>query len=256
MKKSEISFQLYSARKYKPYEELFSFISNNGITNVELFDINSFEETKNFLEKYNLTSFSSHINFSALKSTKEIIEKLKKLNVKHAIVPAPDVKPGSEFKENFNKSEDEWNNFGKELSSYVSVFEENGLTLGYHNHAFEFKKLPSGKMPIECMLDHNENLKFEIDIGWTIAGNSDPLYWIKKYSNKIIACHLKDFFSNDIDFQDHDQQSAIGEGFIDWKLILSEIKKTNCEIIAIEHDDPKDYKDYILKSLKYLSSIY
>ena len=67
--------------------------------------------------------------------------------------------------------------------------------------------------------------------------------------------HLKDFYSKDVDFQNHDQQSTVGEGFIEWPVILSEIKKTKCEIIAIEHDDPKDYKDYITKSLNYLISI-
>ena len=152
-------------------------------------------------------------------------------------------------------SEEEWNHFGKKLSSYVKVFEDNGLTLGYHNHAFEFNKLPSGKMPIECILDHNENLKFEIDLGWTVAGKQDPLIWIKKYANKIIACHLKDFYSRNKDLQDHNEQSAIGEGFIDWVTILQEVRKTNCKIYAIEHDDPDDYKDYTTKSLNFLTTI-
>ena len=108
-------------------------------------------------------------------------------------------------------SEEEWNHFGKKLSSYVKIFEDNGLTLGYHNHAFEFNKLPSGKMPIECILDHNENLKFEIDLGWTVAGKQDPLIWIKKYANKIIACHLKDFFSKDKESVSDDHDWVVNE---------------------------------------------
>ena len=59
------------------------------------------------------------------------------------------------------------------------------MTLGYHNHAFEFNKLPSGKMPMECILDHNENLKYEIDLGWVLAGKADPIFWIKKYASRI-----------------------------------------------------------------------
>jgi len=255
MKKNEVSIQVYTARKFKPYEEIFKFLSNEGIVNVELFEIEAFEETKELLQKYNLAAQSSHISFTTLKDTNAIINKLKTLNIKHAIIPAPKVKSGSKFEDNFNKDEEEWNRFGKELSSYVKRFEENGLTLGYHNHSFEFNKLPSGKMPIECMLDHNENLKFEIDIGWTVAANQDPLFWIKKYSDKIIACHLKDFYTKDQDFQDHNKQSAIGEGFIDWAKIIPEVKKTNCEIYAIEHDDPDDYKEYTSKSLNFLTTI-
>jgi sugar phosphate isomerase/epimerase len=127
--------------------------------------------------------------------------------------------------------------------------------LGYHNHSFEFNQLPSGKMPIECILDHNENLKFEIDLGWVVAGKQDPLIWIKKYGYKLIACHLKDFYSKDKDLIDYKEQCAIGEGFIDWATIISEVKKTNCKIFAIEHDDPEDYKDYTSRSLNYLSTI-
>ena len=255
MNKNQISFQVYSARNFKPYEKIFKFLSESGIQNVELFEVEALDETRDLLEKYNLTAKSSHIGFDTLKDTKDIISSLQKLNVKHAIVPCPVGKPSEKFENIFDKNEEEWNDFGKKLSSYVNIFEDNGITLGYHNHAFEFNKLPSGKMPIECMLDHNKNLKFEIDIGWTFAGNSDPLLWIKKYSEKIIACHLKDFYSKNIDFQNHENQSSIGEGFIDWNVILSEIKKTNCEIIAIEHDDPKDYKTYIEKSLNYLTSL-
>jgi sugar phosphate isomerase/epimerase len=54
---------------------------------------------------------------------------------------------------------------------------------------------------------------------------------------------------------DNKEQCAIGEGFIDWATIISEVKKTNCKIFAIEHDDPEDYKDYTSRSLNYLSTI-
>ena len=255
MKKEEISIQVYTARKFKPYEEIFEFLSSEGIINVELFEVEAFDETKDLLPKYNLTSLSSHIGFETLRNTDQIIKSLKTLNIRHAIVPAPVGKPGDKFESIFDKNEEEWNQFGQELSSYVKVFEDSGLTLGYHNHSFEFNQLPGGKMPIECILDHNENLKFEIDLGWTVAGKQDPIIWIKKYANRIIACHLKDFYSKDSNLMDYKEQSAIGEGFIDWVKIISEVKKTNCEIYAIEHDDPADYKDYTTKSLNYLSTI-
>ena len=255
MKKEEVSIQVYTARKFKPYKEIFEFLFQEGISNVELFEVEAFDETKDLLQKYNLTSLSSHIGYTTLENVDEIINNLKALNIKHAIVPAPVGKPGGKFSSNFDKNEEEWNSFGKELSSYVKVFEDSGLTLGYHNHAFEFNKLPSGKMPIECILDHNENLKFEIDLGWVVAGNQDPIIWIKKYASKIIACHLKDFYSKDRDLQEHKEQSAIGDGFIDWVKIIPEVKKTNCEIYAIEHDDPDDYKKYTIQSLQNLELV-
>lgn len=254
MNKKDISLQIYTARLFKPYKNIFNFLSEVGMNKVELFEIEVFDETKELMDEYNITSPSAHIGFETLQDT-NIIKDLKKLDIKHAIVPCPIGKPGGKFASTFDKNEEEWNNFGKKLSSYVKVFEDNGITLGYHNHSFEFNPLPSGKMPIECMLDHNENLKFEIDIGWVVAGKSDPIFWIKKYSSKIIACHLKDFLSARMDLIDHDSQCSIGEGFIDWKKILLEIKKTKCEIIALEHDDPKDYKEYVSKSLNFIEKL-
>jgi len=108
---------------------------------------------------------------------------------------------------------------------------------------------------MECILDHNEKLKYEIDLGWVVAGKADPIYWIKKYASRIIACHLKDFSSIDLDLISHDSQCAVGDGFIDWSSLIHEVKKTNCEVFALEHDDPKDYKEYLLKSIENLKDI-
>ena len=83
----------------------------------------------------------------------------------------------------------------------------------------------------------------------------DPVPWIQKYSNKIIGCHLKDFYDQSKNLLEHDEQSAVGEGFIDWPTLISEVKKTPCEVFILEHDDPKDYKEYTTKSLEYLETI-
>ena len=256
MNVNQISFQLYTARKYTPYRNVLEFISSTGIKNIELFALSDFDdkEIKDLLEEFNLTSLSAHISFESLEEIDLIINKLKYLNIKHAIIPAPKAIPGKEFADFFKISEEEWVNFAREISNKIQIFNDNGLTLGYHNHSYEFNALSNGKFPIEYILDVNENLKFEIDLGWTTAGGANPIEWISKYQNQIIACHLKDFYSPS-NMLDHNNQTSIGEGFINWEKLLSAISQTPCEIIAIEHDDPKDYKDYIFKSIKYLKKI-
>ena len=257
MEKSEISIQLYTTRKFEPYENILNFFSQSGITNIELFGLESIDvdEFKTIMGSANISSRSTHVSFEALKDTQNVIDRAKKLEINHVIVPAPPARKDAEFKDTFQMDQSEWTAFGKNLSMHVNKFEDAGLTLGYHNHSYEFNPLPSGKLPIECMMEHNENLKFEIDLGWATAGGADPLPWIEKYSNKIIACHLKDFFSKDKDMLDHDNQSAIGDGFIDWSELISSIKKTNCQLYVLEHDDPKDYKEYISRSVENLKDI-
>ena len=257
MEKKEISMQLFTTRHFQPYDPVLKFLSDLGIVNIELFGLESMnvEEFKLLMDKSNITSRSTHVSYESLTDPSDIINRANKMNIKHIIVPAPPSRKDAEFKNTFNMNEEEWIEFGKKLSSYVNVFEDAGLTLGYHNHSYEFISLPSGKLPIECVMDQSENLKFEIDLGWTTAGGADPNIWVERYANKIIACHLKDFYSQDKDMLDHSNQSAVGDGFINWRELINKIKKTNCNLFIIEHDDPTDYKDYTIKSLENLSSI-
>ena len=95
------------------------------------------DEFKNMMESNNITSLSTHVGFEALQDTKNIVERAKKLNIKHVIVPAPPAKKDGDFSNTFEMTEEEWTAFGKDLSSYVSQFEDEGLTLGYHNHSYD-----------------------------------------------------------------------------------------------------------------------
>ena len=257
MNTQDVSMQLYTTRHFQPYEPILKFLSDSGIVNIELFGLESMniDEFKSIMDQSNITSKSTHVSYESLTNPSDIINRANKMKIKHVIVPAPPARKDAEFKNTFNISEEEWMEFGKKLSSYVNIFEDAGLTLGYHNHSYEFISLPSGKLPIECVMDQSENLKFEIDLGWTTAGGADPNIWVERYANKIIACHLKDFYFKDKDMLDHSNQSAVGDGFINWRELINKIKKTNCNLFIIEHDDPKNYKDYIRKSLTNMSSI-
>ena len=256
MNKKDISLQVYTTRNFKPFTDVLNFISHSGITNIELFGLETINlnNFKKYINNYKLTCKSSHVSFESLIDTSDIIKRAKSLGIQNIIVPAPP-KKGNNFEDQFSLDEEEWVSFGKQLSSYISPFEDSGLTLGYHNHSFEFKPLPSGKLPIQCIMEYNDKLKFEIDLGWTIAGGANPITWIDQYSDKIIACHLKDFFDENKDMLNHANQSAVGDGFINWRELLNSIRKTNCKLFILEHDDPVDYKNYILKSIKNLEEL-
>ena len=164
MNKQDISVQLYTTRKFEPYPSVLKFIRESGVSNLELFGLESMniDEFKNMMESNNITAHSTHVGFEALKDTKNIVDRAKELNIKHVIVPAPPAKKDGDFRNTFEMTEEEWIAFGKNLSSYVSQFEDEGLTLGYHNHSYEFLSLASGKYPIECMMDQNENWSAQI----------------------------------------------------------------------------------------------
>ena len=99
MKKQDISVQLYTTRKFQPYLPILNFIKESGVVNLELFGLESMniDEFKNMMESNNITSHSTHVGFEALQDTKNIVDRAKKLNIKHVIVPAPPAKKDGEF---------------------------------------------------------------------------------------------------------------------------------------------------------------
>ena len=50
---------------------------------------------------------------------------MKFLNIRHAIVPSVPEKFNKDFASNFDLDEDTWNSFGKDLSSYVKIYEDH-----------------------------------------------------------------------------------------------------------------------------------
>ena len=59
MNKQEISIQLYIAKNFKPYDNIFKFLSEQGFQNVELFEVEEAEKEK----IYNLKTQPSQHEF-------------------------------------------------------------------------------------------------------------------------------------------------------------------------------------------------
>ena len=72
----KISLQIYTARNFKPYDNILKFLSEQGMNKVELFEVEAFPETKELLDKYEMSSPSSHIGFSTLENAKLLIRNL------------------------------------------------------------------------------------------------------------------------------------------------------------------------------------
>ena len=63
--------------------------------------------------------------------------------------------------------------------------------------------------------------------------------------------HNKELFSNNLIFE------VNGLPYVDNQKLKRDliIKKTNCEIFALEHDDPNDFQDYVSRSLNFLNNL-
>ena len=73
------------------------------------------------------------------------------------------------------------------------VLKENGITLCYHNHGYEF--IPYGDGTLFDYIAENTNpdyVSFELDILWAIHPGMDPAALLRKYGSRFKLMHLKD----------------------------------------------------------------
>jgi sugar phosphate isomerase/epimerase len=71
---------------------------------------------------------------------------------------------------------------------------ERGMVFYYHNHFQEFQEF-DGTPVYELILENTDPalVKIEMDTFWVYRGGHDPLEWIRRYSDRVILTHQKDF---------------------------------------------------------------
>ena len=145
--------------------------------------------------------------------------------------------------------------FARDASEVGKKLSRLGLTLSYHNHAFEFERQPSDakqRPGLAILIEDSEAgaLNFEIDTYWVQAGGGDPAAWIRKVKGRIPLVHVKDMTirANKPIF------AEVGEGNLNWPAILAACKEAGTQWYIIEQDtcerDPFESLAISLRNLK------
>ena len=68
----------------------------------------------------------------------------------------------------------------------------------YHNHDFEFVKMPNGQYALDYIYTEipADLLQTELDICWVKVAGEEPVDYIKKYAGRAPVVHLKDFYKD------------------------------------------------------------
>jgi sugar phosphate isomerase/epimerase len=118
-----------------------------------------------------------------------------------------------------------------------------GLQYTYHNHNYEFEKLPDGGYGYDILVNKTDRdlVKFEIDCGWMCAAGADPIAYFKNYPGRFKMIHVKEFQAMDhltVSLNDRPKGVDLGQGFIDYKAIFAAGKKAGIEHAFSEQEDP------------------
>jgi len=251
----DIGIQLWSLRNQFKTDipGTLATIKSWGITKIEGGDSYgmSFEEFNGLLKKNNLEMVSIGASFEELEKTPEkILSNAKAYGAKYVMcawVPHNDndfaIEETRHATEVFNKA-------GK-------LLKENGITLAYHAHGYEFRPYKDGTL-FDYMMQNAENFTFEMDLFWVQHGGEDPLALMKKYPKKVTLLHLKDMkkgvVGNNTGHEDNETNVVLGTGQIDIAGVVAEAKKLGVEYMFIE-DESSSVVEQVPQSLEYLKGL-
>ena len=240
------SFQLYSARNFQPWSKVLKSLSDAGYRQVEGFGglYDDAAGLRSELDKNGLSMPSGHFSLDMLENDFDGARKVADtLDMKLVACPhiAADLRPSDAAG---------WRAFGERLGKVGKRVADAGYDFAWHNHDFEFARLPDGSVPEQHIMDAAPNLGWEIDVAWVIRGGADPLEWIDRYGDRILAVHVKDIAPAG-EAADEDGWADVGHGTVDWAGLIKALKsKTKARYYVVEHDNPKDFERFARRSIE------
>ncbi|SMC82776.1 sugar phosphate isomerase/epimerase [Rhizobium sp. RU36D] len=251
---TKLGFQLYSARNFQPFSDIFPRLAKAGYTEVEGYgalyaavDEAGLKSLKEEFAANGLSMATGHFGLDMLeKEQGKVLEISRTLGLDGIYCPylMPDQRP------NDAKG---WFAFGQRLQEAGKPYVDAGFDFGWHNHDFEFKALEDGSTPQEQIFAGGPELSWEADIAWVIRGGADPFAWIESYGKKIKAVHVKDIAPAG-ENADEDGWADVGHGTVDWKGLVAALKPYGVKHYVVEHDNPKDIDRLITRSIASFNS--
>ncbi len=128
-----------------------------------------------------------------------------------------------------------------------AVAAENGITIGVHNHWWEFQPV-DGQNAFQVLLAHlDPGVVFQIDTYWVKTAGFDPAQVVTELGRRAPSLHIKDGPA----VQD-EPQLAIGDGVMDFVSIIQAAEGT-AEWLVVELDHcATDMLEAVERSYRYL----
>lgn len=200
-------------------------------------------------EELGLNPISAHVPLDEmLADTRGTFAAYKEIGVRYVVVPyvTEERRPGAA---KFDETIEEIGRIGK-------IASEMGLTLLYHNHDFEFKKV-DGEYGLDILYKKvpAEYLQTELDTCWVNVGGENPADFVRKYTGRAPVVHLKDFHMSgklpkhlyaliglDDDKTDDEPSTfefrPCGSGMQDMPAILAASVDAGASWVIVEQDEP------------------
>jgi sugar phosphate isomerase/epimerase len=136
-----------------------------------------------------------------------------------------------------------------ELTEASAAVRAHGLTLGYHNHWFEFDHLVDGRPAHDWMAEWlAPEIFFELDVYWVKTAGLDPAAVVRGLGERVPLVHLKDGPA-----QIEPPMTALGEGVLDLPAVVGAAGAAEWLIVELDRC-ATDMLAAVAKSFAYLAA--
>lgn len=254
--KLPVGIQVYGLRdlleetpeNFKPVMQKVKEMGYDGVELAGLYGLTP-EHIKEVLDEVGLIPISAHVAFAEMmEDIDKVIKDYSVIGVRYLVMPymAEEYRPVNP--EGFEKFLPLLNEMGQKIH-------DAGMTFLYHNHDFEFVKLPDGRWGYDVMFEAipHDNLMSELDTCWCDVATGQAPEFVKKYTNRIPIVHLKDYIKKGdvknmykligIDSEEDEKDTGyfgfrpVGFGQMLWEPVLEATLEADAKWVIVEQDE-------------------
>lgn len=230
-----MGIQLYTLRDHiqnkQDFDATLSRLAAMGVDTVQISGIGdvSAEDQKEVLDKNHMKVCITH------KGLDRMEKDLPGLIREHKIISCDALGLGSmpgEAREN----EVALRAFIDKTAKIGKILRDNCMTFNYHNHDFEFRKLPgSDKTIMDLLLEETDPDLFYFipDVAWIHYGGYDPVEILTKMKGRVKVIHFKDYIINEAGER---KFTSLGTGKVDLKACYDAACRLDMPYIMYEQD--------------------
>lgn len=181
-----LSVQLYTLREHMQADaaETLRRVKEIGFDVVEPYRfVDDVATVKVQLERHGLRAPSAHTQFMDKDNQDDIFAAAAELGVTTLIQPSSDKALWSDA--------DQIRRYAEAMAEVARKAADHGLSLGYHNHAFEYQG--GVDAPLERFVEHTAGaVSLQVDTYWVAVGGDDPVALLQRLGDRVVALHIKD----------------------------------------------------------------
>jgi len=241
--KKPVALQLYTLRHEaeKDFEGTLRLVAEIGFKGVEFAGLHGRDpkEVASLLDSLGLQVCSNHSPLPTKENISQIVDTESILKNTRLITC---------FLPDDLKSVDGCKKAAEQINAAAELLAPHGMTLGYHNHWWEFDKVENGRYPYDILMAESPALFGELDIYWVAYSHINPTSMVSRYKSRLPLLHVKDGL-----LEKDGPHLPLGSGLLKIPEILNAADPDVLKWFIVELDDYEGFMpDAVRESYKYM----